>query len=68
LNPHNGEENLKIEVKTKKKSDGITNTLSRPDCELELPDLGIWIVIDAKFYTSTNSPKTDEIIKDMKCR
>jgi hypothetical protein len=68
LNPQNGEENLQIEVKMKKKPDGITNKRSRPDCELELPDLGIWIVIDAKFYNSTKCPKTDEIIKDMKCR
>ena len=68
LNPHNGLKNLHINVKNKKKADGINDALSRPDCEIEDEEHGIWMVIDAKFYNSKNCPKTDEIIKDIKCR
>ena len=68
VNPITGEKNLHIDVKEKKKSDGINTQLSRPDCELEDSDNGIWIVIDAKYYNSKNTPHTDEMLKDIKCR
>ncbi len=68
LNPHTGFTNIRINVKKKKKADGVNEQLSRPDCEIEDEQHGLWIVIDAKFYNSKQCPSSEEIIKDIKCR
>lgn len=68
LNPVTGGGNVRINVKNKKDADGINMVDSRPDAELEDPEVGLWLIVDAKNYSSTNIPRTDELLKDIKCR
>jgi len=67
-NPKTGGDNIRINVKNKKDADGINMVDSRPDVELEDPEAGLWLIVDAKNYSSSNIPKTDELLKDIKCR
>lgn len=68
LNPYSGKQNVHINVKNKKKPDGET-ALSRPDVEIEDPENGLWIIIDAKNYSSSvKVPSKEELNKDVKCR
>ena len=67
-NPATGRENLRINVKNKKDADGLNMVDSRPDAELEDSEAGLWLIVDAKNYSSSNIPKTDELFKDIKCR
>ena len=67
-NPATGRENIRINVKNKKDVDGLNMVDSRPDAELEDPEAGLWLIVDAKNYSSSNIPKTDELLKDIKCR
>ena len=67
-NPKIGGENIRINVKNKKDVDGLNMVDSRPDAELEDPEAGLWLIVDAKNYSSSNIPKTDELLKDIKCR
>ena len=63
-----GERNKPINVFHKKKPDGVNTADSRPDAELEDEGLKIWLIVDAKNYNSSNVPKTEEMMKDIKCR
>jgi hypothetical protein len=67
-NPATGRENIRINVKNKKDADGLNIVDSRPDAELEDSEAGLWLIVDAKNYSSSNIPKTDELFKDIKCR
>ena len=67
-NPATGRENIRINVKNKKDADGLNMVDSRPDAELEDSEAGLWLIVDAKNYSSSNIPKTDELFKDIKCR
>jgi hypothetical protein len=63
-----GAPNSTINVKNKKARDGVNTCDSRPDAELEDPESGLWLIVDAKNYSSTNVPNKDELLKDIKCR
>jgi hypothetical protein len=67
-NPATGRENIRINVKNKKDADGLNMVDSRPDAELIDSEAGLWLIVDAKNYSSSNIPKTDELFKDIKCR
>jgi hypothetical protein len=67
-NPKIGGENIRINVKNKKDADGLNMVDSRPDAELIDSEAGLWLIVDAKNYSSSNIPKTDELLKDIKCR
>ena len=68
LCPATGGGNVRINVKNKRDADGINMVDSRPDAELEDPEAGLWLIVDAKNYSSSNIPRTDELLKDIKCR